>query len=276
MRQFVLLVLGFSLSVSQISLAQSEDHPHHEKHYADVSPIETDEIKMEVIRPHSQENFTQFTVKIYNKTDDYILINRHEIVFESLENGYGKNSPKEAVIFIEPHGNITRSIKVEGGVGFKVDEIEVTLGGFSRAPIIGKPTKGGDFKMKPDKNSIMLEPFAVTLKKWRYNSKELSADFKIRYRGESIGFLNESKVTIRKEDGTILQNEEAKDRTFTIAPMKTRTVTVVKGFKKGELAKNESVYVVWGDAMSEAENKPFQVPGFSLMYDAENTLRENK
>mgnify|MGYP006995564632 CR=1 FL=1 len=277
MKRIAIIVSALVLMYTVNAVAQPEDHPHFEKHYGDVEVIETDEIKLEVIRPHSQESFTQFTAKIYNKTDDYILVKKHLVSFTSSENGYGTKHPKEDIDFIEPHGDITRTIKVEGGIGYKVEALEISFDGvFSRAPVVGKRTEGGEFKMKPDKNSIMMEPFAVTLKKWRFDTKELSADFKIRYRGESIGIVNESNVKIRKEDGTILENTEAKNKHIIIPPMATRTVTVVRPFKKGAVEKGESVYVVWDEALEAAESVSFEVASISLTYDPDKTKRENK
>ena len=259
------------------AFAQPEDHPHHEKHYAEVPAIETDEVRIEIIRPHSQLSFSQFAAKIYNKTDKYILVKKHAITFSSDEMGYGNKTPKEDIDFIEPHGDITRTIKVTGSIGFKVDQLKITLdSAFSSAPVIGTPTSGGEFKMKPDKNSIMMEPFAVTLKKWRFSPKELTADFKIRYRGESIGIVNESKIKIRKEDGTVLKNMEANDKLMVIPPMATKTLTVLRPFESGAINKNESVYVVWDDALQASEATPFSVPNFTLQYDEAKTKKENK
>ena len=271
---FSILVL---VAISLAAFAQPEDHPHHEKHYADVEAIETPEVKIEIIKPHSQINFSQFTIKLYNKTDDYVLMKKHAITFQSDENGYGEQHPKEDIDFVEPGGDITRQIKVEGGVGFKVDNLNISFEGvFSRAPLKGKPTEGGQFRMKPDKNSIMMEPFAVTLKKWRFNTKELSADFKIRYRGESIGIVHEGEVKIRKEDGTILENKEDRPKPFIIPPMGTKTVTVVRPFQKDALDKKDSVFIVWDDALEESPSTPISVSGISLTYDPEKTKRENK
>ena len=272
------IIITTILAFSALSVfAQPEDHPHFEKHYSGAETIETDEIRIEIINPHSQESFTQITLKIFNKTDDYILVKKHAVTFESSENGYGKKNPKEDIDFIEPRGDITRSVKVQGSIGFKVDQLTVSFDGvFSRAPIKGQPTAGGEFKMKPDVNSIMMEPFAVTLKKWRFDPKELSADFKIRYRGESIGIVHESEVRIRKEDGTILENTGAKAKPFIIPPMATKTVTVVRPFAKGAVGKGESVYVVWDSALEVSESIGFSVEPLSLTYDPEKTKRENK
>jgi hypothetical protein len=271
-----LLFVFTSLLISTAVLAQPEDHPHHERHYADIEPIETEELKIEIIRPHSQVNFSQFTAKIYNKTDDYILIKKDAITFSSDEMGYGDKHPKEATMFIEPKGDITRSIKVEGGIGFKVAVIDVKLDGFSRAPAEGNAVETVEFKMKPEKNSIMVGPFAVTLKKWRFNSKEITADFKLRYRGEALGMARESRIQIRTESGTVLENTEAKDKDFIMPPMKTRTVNVVRKFEKGQVGKNESVYIIWEKALTEAESTPISVPGFTLKFDPDKTKKENK
>lgn len=276
MRTNFFLILFATLSINGFAQLK-EDDPRFEKHYKAIEPIETDEIRIEVIKPHSQESFTQFTFKIFNKTDDYILVKKHAVAFKSDEMGYGEKHPKEDIDFIEPHGDITRSFKVEGGIGYKVNELEVSFDGvFSRAPVEGKPTEGGEFRMKPDKNSIMMGPFAVTLKKWRFDPKELSADFKIRYRGEAIGIVHESLVAIRKEDGKVLDNTEAKQKPFIIPPMATRTVTVVRPFAKGAVDKGESVFVVWDQALQESEGVPFDVPGIKTSYDADKTKESNK
>lgn len=273
--KYLLASIGAAL-ISFSAMAQPEDHPHHERHYGAVDPIETDDLRIEIIRPHSQRSFTQFTAKIFNKTDDYILIKKHAITFSSDEMGYGDKNPKEGTMFIEPHGDITRSIKVEGGIGFKVAVVEISLDGFSRAPAEGNTVETVEFKMKPEKNSIMIGPFAVTLKKWRFNSKELTADFKLRYRGEALGMARESRIQIRTESGTVLENTEAKDKDFIMPPMKTRTVNVIRKFEKGQVGKNESVYIIWENALTEAESKPISVPGFRLKFDPEKTKKENK
>ncbi|MFM1875816.1 MAG: hypothetical protein RL266_1553 [Bacteroidota bacterium] len=272
----LILSITFLLS-AVIAYAQPEDHPHHEKHYADVAVIETPEIKVEIIRPHSQVNFSQFTIKVYNKTGDYILMKKHAITFQSDEMGYGKKHPAEDIDFVEPNGDITRQIKVDGGVGCKVDQLNISFDGvFSRAPLKGKPTEGGEFRMKPDKNSLMMEPFAVTLKKWRFDPKELSADFMIRYRGESVGIVYEGEVKIRKEDGSILENKENRPKPLIIPPMATKTVTVVRPFEQGAVGKGDSVFIVWDTALEESASTPFEVPGFTLSYDEAKTKKENK
>jgi len=274
-----ILPLLFSLLLLSVSgfAQRKETDPAYEKHYADVAPIETDEIRIEVIRPHSQQAFSQIALKITNKTDDYIVVKKHAITFRSAENGYGDKHPKEDIDLVEPKGEITRSIKVEGGIGFRVDKLEVLFdGAFSRAAPNGTPTGGGEFKMKPDNNSIMMGQFAITLKKWKFDAREVTADFKVRYRGEGVGLVSEELLKIRKEDGTFLKNTEAKAKPFVMAPMATRTVTVVRPFAKDEVGKNGSIFIVWDEALQESLGTPFQVPGLSFQYDAEKTKAENK
>lgn len=277
MKHILLIFCMFLMCLPTLVLAQPEDHPHHEKHYSAVEPIENKRVRVEIIRPHSQQAFTQFTAKIFNKTDDYILVKKHAIAFSSDEMGYGTKTPKEDIDFIEPHGDITRTIKVLGSIGFKVDEVKVALdSAFSYAPVIGKPTTGGAFKIKPEKNSTMMGPFAVTIKKWRFNTKELTADFKIRYRGQGIGMVREDKIKIKREDGTLMPNTKAQTKPVILPPMAARTQTVVRPFSEGEVGKRESVYIVWDEALQESEPIPFAMPSFILTHDEEKTKRENK
>jgi hypothetical protein len=272
------IVLFASFFMHFTCVAQlKETDPNFEKHYSDLAPIETDEIRIEFIKPHSQEGFTQITLKVFNKTNDYILMKKHAAAFISSENGYGTKFPKEDIDFIEPHGDITRSLKAEGGIGFKVNELKIVLDSvFSKAPVNGKTIGAGEFQMEPDKNSIMMEPFAVTLKKWRYDTRELSADFKIRYRGEGIGIINESKLKIRKADGTILKNTEAKAQIIVVPPMATKTLTVLRPFQKDEVAKKEEIHIMFDEALTESINTPFKVPSLSLTFDLKKTTEANK
>ena len=50
-----LLMLLLSLTTLTV-LAQREDHLHYEKYIGEVEAIETDELRIEIIRPHSQES----------------------------------------------------------------------------------------------------------------------------------------------------------------------------------------------------------------------------
>lgn len=273
-----IIILFASLLSHTACLAQlKENDPRYEKHYSDLAPIETDEVRIEFIKPHAQEGFSQVTVKVFNKTNDYILIKKHAATFMSDENGYGKKVPKEDIDYIEPHGDITRALKTEGGIGCRVNELTLVLDSvFSRSPVDGKTVGAGEFKMEPDKNSMMVGPFAVTLKKWRYDPKELSADFKIRYRSEGIGIINESKLKIRREDGTVLKNFSTNANMTVVPPMSTRTLTVIRPFEKDEVGKKESVYVVFDEALTESSNTPFKVPGVVFKYNEAKTKEANK
>lgn len=237
-------------------------------YYGKLEPFENDLVKIEFLNPHSQETFTQFTIKVWNKTDGYILMKKHLIVFDSETYGYSNKSiVKESIAFVEPKGDITRTVKVSGGGGFRVKDITVSFKDvFSSVPVDGQKTKGGEFKMKPDVNSLMMEPFSVSLRRWRYTSKELTADFKIKYRGEGLGIVDESTVKIRREDGSIVENKRDGAKPIVLPPMDATTVTVVKSFKKGELKKGESLYVVWDDALQAATGEGFEVDDIKLVY----------
>jgi hypothetical protein len=88
--------------------------------------------------------------------------------------------------------------------------------------------------------------------------------------------INESKLKIRKADGTVLKNTIEKGQMIVVPPMATKTLTVVRPFEKDELTKKESVYVVFDEALTESPNTPFKVPSFSLKYDEAKTKEANK
>lgn len=91
-----------------------------------------------------------------------------------------------------------------------------------------------------------------------------------------MGLVHENQIRIRKEDGSVLENTEAKEKPFILTPMKVRTVNVIQKFAKGEIGKGESVFVVMSEALTEAQGKAFEVPGFTLTFNPEKTKKENK
>jgi len=53
-------------------------------------------------------------------------------------------------------------------------------------------------------------------------------------------------------------------------------LSVVRSFSKDEIGKNESIYIVWDEALQESLGTLFTVSGISFQYDAEKTKLENK
>lgn len=231
-----------------------------------AEPFENEYVKVEILNPHSQETFTQFTIKVWNKSDDYILLKKHLIMMSSDEGDYNtKHQAQEKTVFVEPKGDITRYVKVLAGSGCRVNNITLSFkDAFFRVPVDGKKSEGGEFLMPPDVKSKMIEPFSVSLRRWSYSPKQLTADFKIKYRGEGIGIVDERAVKVRTEDGTILENKLDDRKPQVLPPLVATTVTISRSFEKGQLKKNQPLYVVWDDVFQTAVGEPFEVSDILL------------
>lgn len=245
------------LCASMCSMAQP-----HETHYAKVADIETDEIRIEIMDQHSQKTFTQFTARIYNKTDGYILIHREEVKFIY---DWGEKHMMEAVLFIEPNGDITRLFRVEGGEDFRQDHLKIEFGNFYRVAREGVRTEPKNFSIPPEKKSIMDGPFAITALKWNGNAKEAFVDFKIRYRGEGLGTLLTSGIKIQLPDGSMVHNQEGVNTPFFLTPNKAEVIRVIHKFSKGESGTKGSFEAVFTDALYETASESFAVPSVELI-----------
>lgn len=261
-----LIISTLTVAITTPTIAQKKKKLPREVHYESI-PFENEYVVVEVLGEHSQMSFTQFWIKVTNKSsDDYILMKRHNVLLSSNEGDYGtKRDVKEKTVHIEPGGDIMRWWKIEGGNEFRVNNIVMSFeDAFFRVPVKAKKIEGGEFLMPPELKSIMIEPFSVSLKGWNYSPKKLSADFKIKYRGEGVGIVDEKSIKVRLPDGTILNNEKTDKVSVVIAPLSSSYSNISLTFEKGTLKKDDPLYVIWDDALKTADPLPMIVDDIHL------------
>lgn len=260
------LLSTLTVALATPTIAQKKKKLPREVHY-ESTPFENEYVLVEILGEHSQMSFTQFWIKVTNKSsDDYILMKRQNVLLSSDEGDYGtKRDVKEKTVHIEPKGDIMRWWKIEGGNEYRVDNIVMSFeDAFFRVPIEAKKIEGGDFLMPPEVKSKMIEPFSVSLKGWSYSPKKLSADFKIKYRGEGVGIVDEKSIKVKLPDGSIVDNEKSDKASVVIAPLSSSYSNVSLSFSKGALKKNDPLHIIWDDALKTADPIPMVVDDIHL------------
>ncbi|MBI1288932.1 MAG: hypothetical protein GC178_15295 [Flavobacteriales bacterium] len=234
----------------------------HEIHYEKVDEIETDEVRILIYDQHSQKTFTQFTARIYNKTNDFILIHREDVKFIF---NWGEKHMMESVMFIEPKGDITRIFKVNGGEDYWQDKLRIEFGEFFRVNKQGTSTDANNFPIPPQTKSLMDGPFSITALKWNPSSKEAFAEYKIRYRGEGLGIISPNEIRIKLSSGTTVDNQETVNEPLYVTPNKMGIVRVLHKFGKGEANAKDGFEVVFSEALRESTTESFKVPGVDFI-----------
>ncbi|MDP6908362.1 MAG: hypothetical protein QF371_02600, partial [Flavobacteriales bacterium] len=122
-----------------------------------------------------------------------------------------------------------------------------------------------DFKIPPEKKSIMDGPFSITALRWKVNAKEMYADFKIRYTGDGLGKVHERNAKLRTVRGSTFDNMEGSKKPIYLTPLKALTLRVIHKFKKGETKSKEDFYVDLKESLFESKPESFDVPDLELV-----------
>ncbi len=184
-RKIAIPLLSLFMFCSFLHAQRSPDDPKHENHYA-VEKIENDDVLIEFMDAHSQQEFTKVKVKITNKTNDYILFKSSETVFKY---EHGTYKPKGGGLFkgenllIEPMKTETKQHRVSGDNKFHVEKLQLELNGFYKIPANGKVVEAPEFQLPPANNDFTAGPFKCTLEKSKEETQETSALFNCVYQG---------------------------------------------------------------------------------------------
>jgi hypothetical protein len=182
-----------ALALSVLTFAQYA--PTYEIHYFPIESISTDQFTIDFSGQHSQEAFSQFKMKVTNKTKDYLIIKPEEIVFEF---SHGKYSAKDKTIIIAPYKSSNNTIRVTGGAKtFHEDEVKITVNGFYLVPVDGKVHNAPNFKLPASTNSFNAGPFACKVDGDIVKvTKETIANFKCTYNGSKVALIDESNAGV--------------------------------------------------------------------------------
>ena len=278
MKKLILPLLLLLFPASLVFAQISPSDPKHENHYT-ASPVENDDLKIEFKNAHSQQEFTLVEAVITNKTSDYIYCKGTEAKFIYAHCSYGpKGSMLSKVNFtIEPLKTQSKTMKVTGDNKFHVDKLKLDLNCFYKISAKGEVIKAPDFQLPAAKNSFTAGPCDCTLEKSKQTTKETAAEFKCKYTGKNVAFIDPSKISVKLKDGQEFANNNKKDKGEVLMPGEDIKFTTLFEIP-GKIADMQFtvLYINWNDTFTESTMVPIKVNQVDLALDPDVTLLKNK
>ncbi len=271
----VALIATFQAFQVQAQKDKSVNNPKHVNYYRAVNNIETPEIILDMKDPVAKMDYMKFRVKFSNKTADFIRVAAGECNF-IIE---GKShSPKDRVFFLDPFDSSSKTLQVDGGgTNYHVDNLEVKFNGFSKIPSKGRVIDAEGFLLPAAKNSITAGDFEVNMKNLVKETKQTYVAFEVTYRGQDFGLVDQSKISVRTEDGQVFASVQSKEKLRVLGPGEKTTLratfTIPAHIVDMQFA---NLTVLWNDCFQVSQATPFNVPGVNFEVDPGLTAGKNK
>jgi hypothetical protein len=275
--------LAFAVIITVQLFAQKVD-PRHTNYYV-VQTIENNDYKIEVVDIVAKNEYCKMKLKIYNKTNDYILFKYGEA---ELSNASGQFKPKKSFDFttrkgveiIEPKGNENVVVAFEGSAMHQ-DEFKLVLNGFSKFSLKGTEFEANDFLLPANTNDFTAGPFKVNLLGVDKKTQGTMARFNAEYKGDDkhIGIVEPNKVVCRTSKGQEFARANRKDKTvilFDGSSDKFLLAYDINPQSSGIDMQFDNMALVWKDAFRESAIIPILAESATFKVDPGLTGGKNK
>lgn len=275
-------LIGTTLAVIslQANAQRKPDDPKHENHYS-VAPIESDEVTVEFIDPHSQKEFTHTKLKVTNKTNDYIFFKNKESIFKY---EFGEYNPAGSGLFsgpylvVAPKESESKTLTVKGeGRNYHVQSLTYIPKGFYRVAADGKVQESVDFKLPLASNDVSAGNFKCTVDKLDKETKETKITFKCVYKGDNVGVIDPTKMVVKLKSGQEYVNDNHKSKAELLLSGEEAKITAtfhVPG--KIEDMQFNNMDIVWKNTFTESKLVPITLKETEFVFDPGKTEGKNK
>ena len=217
---------------------------------------------------HSQERFTIVKLKITNKKNQYILYKSNETTF-MYDFGNEHLSKGNVILTIEPNSTDTKSFTITGNRNYHVDHLMLDLKGFYLISSIANIASVPKFKIPSSKNDFIAEPFECFVLKVKQQSSETVVNFNCVYRGNEIGIINTSKITLEDKLNQKFKNDNGEDKHVLLESYEGSKFSAEFHVPTNLLNMGISTLnIVWADTFSEAKATPLQLGKVNFIVDS--------
>lgn len=267
------LLLAGALILSLGSFAQ-KDRKLDEKYYFCYKelPFETDDYKIYIVDAVSQGTYTKFKMKVFNKTNDYLIVRPQEIVLS----GNGQNiAGTDKQLIVPPNDESSRVIDFKGS-NMQMEKFTLEIKGVYKVAANGAVSAAPDFVLPPAQNDFKAGNFNCKLIDNKLKTDKAVARFGCTYEGDGIGILDPYKcvavmpnkqenANAKKYTGTLLEKGKYED--FFVH------FNEVPG--AGDMQK-EKFSIKWNDTFKESKLTPMKPVSVEVTMDPTRTAEKNK
>lgn len=189
-----------------------------EKYFYKETTVETDDYKIYIIDGVAVGGYAKFKMKVFNKTNDYLLVKPSEIIF-SADGKTIAGTDKNFVVPPNEEGGKTLDFK---GKEMQSQTFTIEVKGIYKASAAGKVLAAPDFVLPASTNEFKAGGFTCVLKDEKLKTDKSSVKFDCAYNGDGAAILDPYKcaaampggkviANTKKYNGTLLENGKKED-----------------------------------------------------------------
>lgn len=243
----LMLLTGFSL-FSQKDKKEEKKSDEKKVMYKEAT-VETDDYKIYIIDAVAFPAQSKFKMKVFNKTNDYLVIKPSEITFIS---GERTLSSTDRTFVVGPNDEASLVIDYKDK-DMQVEKYTLDVKGIYKASAGGKVTEVPNFELPPSRNEFTAGNFSCVVKKSDSKTDKTVSRFECTYNGDGVGVINPSKTVAVMPNGSDNANSK-KNRAMVIEKGLTEDfVLVFLEVKDAGDMQKKPIQVKWGETFRESK-----------------------
>ena len=245
----ILLVISLLIGLNSFSQKKEKKIQEDVKYFYKEATIETDDYNIYIMDAVSVGKQAKFKIKIFNKTNDFLLVKPAEMNFKS---GEKIIFSKDKTFVIQPNEEESEVIDFKG-TEMQANNYFIEINGIYKVSAGGQIIRTPSFNLPPTKNDFTIGNFTCTLKKSESTTAKAFAKFECLYNGNGIAIINPNKCIAIMPNGT--DNPNAKrNKILILENGKSDDFTAV--FNEvpgaGDLQK-KSISINWNETFRESK-----------------------
>lgn len=196
MKKFKLLALMFLLVGNTMVFGQ-------EKIYYPDQELNTDTYLVKFSNIVGLESEIKFKIDIENKTENFLLFDATKCEFNF--NGTTVKADSKLII-IPPYKSKSKTLGGSGSALNQIKEFGFKLDGIQEVELTDEKFVADQFILPPSKNDFKTGAFFIALKSLKKESGYTGVKYEVQYKGDKIGFVYPSKISVTMPDGNDYAN----------------------------------------------------------------------
>jgi hypothetical protein len=234
--------------------------------------FETDDYKIYFVDAVNVEAKAKFKMRIFNKTNDYLVFKPSELVFKI----NGQDIPgTDKQMIIMPNDEDSKVIDVKGK-GLQEEKYSIEIKSVYKVAANSPPTAVPDFDLPPSKNDFTSGNFNCKLLDHSLKTDKSTVKFGCTYNGDGIGIIDPYKsAAIMPKGKENANSKKYKASLLTKGGYEDFTLEF-KELNGGDDMQKNPFKVKWNGTFSESKMNPLSGGKIDFEIDAPKTLEKNK
>lgn len=250
----ILLAAMMLTGLSLFSQEKNASAKEEKKVMYKEATAETDDYKIYIVDAVAYPAQSKFKMKVFNKSNDYLLIKPKEIVFMCSDKTLFST---DRTFVVAPNDEASLVIDYKDK-NMQVEKYSLDVKGIYKVSAGGKISETPNFELPPTKNEFTTGNFSCTLKKNDSKTDKTVSRFECAYNGDGVGVINPIKVVAVMPNGADNPNsKKAKAMVIEKGVVEDFTLVFPEVKGAGDMQK-KAIQVKWGETFRESKLMPLK------------------